>query len=70
MAPIARGGVTAGSNAGVCSRITGHHASGTGGAIQRDGSERSPEKAGITIVPAAPTALRSACTTAGAPPAT
>ena len=62
--------MTAGSNAGMCSRITGHHDAGTGGARQPAGSELPPVWVGTTSVPSGPSASRSAATTAGAPPTT
>ena len=68
--PIPRAGVTAGSKAGMCSRITGHHDSGTGGAPQPAGSELPPVWVGTTSVPSGPSASRSAATTAGPPPTT
>ena len=59
-AAIAMGGGGCGGRAGVCSRITGHHDSGTGGFCHFDGSLRWLECAGITIVPAGPTTASSA----------
>jgi hypothetical protein len=70
MTPIHRLGVRDGSKPGVCSRITRHHASGTGGLRQPAGSQLSDVWVGTTRVPWGPAISRSACTTAWLPPAT
>ena len=54
----------------MCSRITGHHDSGTGGLSHLLGSVRSGEWAGITSVPVEPKTSCRATMTATAPPHT
>ena len=54
----------------MCSRITGHQGSGTGGVPQPAGSELPPVWVGTTSVPSGPSASSSAATTACAPPTT
>src|SRR5512144_1138721 len=68
--PMPRVGVTHGSNAGIVSRMICHHASGTGGCCQYDGSEYSPECAGMINVTSGVITSNSACTTATDPPFT
>ncbi len=51
-------------------RITGHHASGTGGFPHSDGSELKFVCVGTTSVPSGPSASRMASATACAPPHT
>ena len=65
-----RVGVKRGSNAGIVSRMICHHASGTGGCCQYDGSEYSPECAGMINVPSGVITSSKACTTATDPPFT
>lgn len=65
-----RVGVRSGSKAGIVSRMTSHHRSGTGGFCQSAGSERSLECVGITSVPLGPNTASSARITATGPPLT
>ena len=70
MVPMERVGVRSGSKAGMASRMTGHHDSGTGGLSHRLGSVRSPEWVGMTSVPSGPRASCRARMTATGPPHT
>ncbi len=63
-------GVMAGSKAGMVARIVSHHAAGAGGLRHSEGSDRSPECAGMTSVPSAPSARSNARITATGPPQT
>ena len=65
-----RVGVRSGSKAGIVSRMTGHHASGTGGLRHQAGSDKSAEWVGMTSVPSRPSAISSAKMTATGPPET